>query len=152
MYWSLDEENNITIYAKRCQQNPIITPETGYGIGSNINGPSLIKVPDWLPNPLGNYYLYFSHHRGTYIRMAYADRIEGLWQGTVSYPGLDLRVVFKISRRPTESLTAVMIQPDQGDHENPVSSLTFVDGHLHMEVSASGVCFDGRLTRDGYTI
>jgi hypothetical protein len=49
-------------------------------MGENINGPSLIRVPDWLPNPLGRYYLYFAHHRGEYIRLAYADRIEGPWK------------------------------------------------------------------------
>lgn len=48
--------------------------------GANINGPSLIRVPDWVPNPLGRYYLYFAHHNGTYIRLAYADRIEGPWR------------------------------------------------------------------------
>jgi hypothetical protein len=48
-------------------------------MGDNINGPSLIKVPDWLPNPMGTYYLYFAHHQGTYIRLAYADRLEGPW-------------------------------------------------------------------------
>ena len=36
---------------------------------------SLIKVPDWVDNPLGKYYLYFADHRGTYIRMAYADEV-----------------------------------------------------------------------------
>ena len=51
----------------------------------NINGPSLIRVPDWLPNPLGKYYLYFSHHKGDYIRMAYADSLAGPW--TVYEPG-----------------------------------------------------------------
>jgi len=45
--------------------------------GDNINGPSLIKVPDFINNPLGKYYLYFGHHNGTYIRMAYADNILG---------------------------------------------------------------------------
>tara|TARA_Y100000592_G_scaffold1325_1_gene2084 strand:+ start:880 stop:2427 length:1548 start_codon:yes stop_codon:yes gene_type:complete len=45
--------------------------------GENINGPSLIKVPDWVENPLGKYYLYFAHHRGEYIRMAYSDSITG---------------------------------------------------------------------------
>ena len=30
----------------------------------NINGPSVISVPDWVENPLGKYYLYFAHHRG----------------------------------------------------------------------------------------
>ncbi|NET62179.1 MAG: hypothetical protein F6K47_40550, partial [Symploca sp. SIO2E6] len=34
--------------------------------GSNINGPSLIRVPEWIENPLGRYYLYFAHHQGKY--------------------------------------------------------------------------------------
>jgi hypothetical protein len=45
--------------------------------GENINGPSLIKVPEWVENPLGKYYLYFAHHGGKYIRMAYSDSITG---------------------------------------------------------------------------
>ena len=48
--------------------------------GGNLNGPSLIRVPDWLPNRLGNYYLYFAHHSGKYIRLAYADQLEGPWK------------------------------------------------------------------------
>ncbi len=48
--------------------------------GRNINGPSMIKVPDWVENKLGNYYLYFAHHKGTFIRLAYADRVEGPWR------------------------------------------------------------------------
>jgi hypothetical protein len=48
--------------------------------GSNINGPSLIQVPDWIDNPLGKYYLYFAHHQGEYIRLAYADQLEGPWK------------------------------------------------------------------------
>lgn len=59
--------------------NPIITPSLDEKIGTNINGPSLIRVPDWLPDALGKYYLYFAHHRGKYIRLAYADQLEGPW-------------------------------------------------------------------------
>lgn len=53
--------------------------------GMNINGPSLIKVPDWLKksgkvaHPDANYYLYFAHHQGKYIRLAWAKNIEGPW-------------------------------------------------------------------------
>jgi len=39
----------------------------------NINGPSVITVPDWVENPLGKYYIYFAHHQGTYIKLAYSD-------------------------------------------------------------------------------
>ena len=53
--------------------------------GNNINGPSLIRVPTWLTNRLGNYYLYFAHHGGKYIRLAYADQLEGPW--TIHTPG-----------------------------------------------------------------
>ncbi len=52
----------------------------------NINGPSLVRVPDWIEKPLGRYYLYFAHHVGTYIRMAFADEIEGPW--TILSPGV----------------------------------------------------------------
>lgn len=48
--------------------------------GDNINGPTLIKVPDWVPNKLGAYYLYFAHHKGKYIRLAYADNLKGPWK------------------------------------------------------------------------
>jgi hypothetical protein len=57
----------------------------------NVNGPSLIRVPDWIPNPLGRYYLYFAHHKGDHIRLAYADRLEGPWSihdpGSLSLDG-----------------------------------------------------------------
>lgn len=71
--------------AKRFSANPIITPDLDDSIGANINGPSLLRVPDWLPNPLGNYYLYFAHHQGESIRLAYADELPGPW--TVYAPG-----------------------------------------------------------------
>jgi hypothetical protein len=65
---------------KRFPHNPIIYPYMDARMGDNINGPSLIHVPDWIENPLGRYYLYFAHHQGTYIRLAYADRLEGPWR------------------------------------------------------------------------
>lgn len=46
----------------------------------NVNGPSLIRVPDWLENPLGKYYLYFAHHKGEFLRLAYADTLTGPWK------------------------------------------------------------------------
>jgi hypothetical protein len=66
---------------RRLAQNPIIRPEMlPKDDGKNINGPSLIRVPAWVDRPLGKYYLYFAHHRGGYIRMAYADALEGPWK------------------------------------------------------------------------
>ena len=64
----------------RLGEGPIIRPEMDGRMGTNINGPSLIRVPDWLPNPLGRYYLYFAHHNGTYIRLAVSDSLTGPWR------------------------------------------------------------------------
>ena len=52
--------------------------------GENINGPSLIRIPDWIEptdraDPSAVYYLYFGHHSGDYIRMAWAADITGPW-------------------------------------------------------------------------
>ncbi len=63
------------------RQGPVITPDMLSGNdGSNINGPSLIEVPDWVEGRLGAYYLYFGHHTGTYIRLAYSDSLQGPWR------------------------------------------------------------------------
>jgi hypothetical protein len=66
---------------RRVGDAPIVTGDMLPGEdGASINGPSLIRVPDWVEQPLGRYYLYFSHHAGKYLRLAYADRLEGPWK------------------------------------------------------------------------
>lgn len=70
-------ENKITV--ERFNSNPLITPASSPTLGHNINGPSVIRVPDWVHNPLGKYYMYFAHHAGSYIRLAYADDVKGPW-------------------------------------------------------------------------
>lgn len=71
--------------AVRQLDRPIIAPDLHPSIGRNIQGPSAIRVPDWLPHRLADYYLYFADHKGRYIRLAYADRLTGPW--TIYPPG-----------------------------------------------------------------
>jgi len=73
-------QESIVPSAIRLLDQPIIRPDMDVRMGSNIQGPSLIRVPDWIENPLGKYYLYFADHRGDYIRLAYADSLTGPWQ------------------------------------------------------------------------
>lgn len=78
---------------RRFRDKPIIYPHMDDRMGDNVNGPSLIRVPEWVPDPLGRYYLYFAHHQGTYIRLAFADQLEGPWR--LYRPGvLDLADAF----------------------------------------------------------
>ena len=71
--------------ATRLIDGPIISAESDPSIGENIQGPSLIRAPEWIEEPLGRYYLYFADHKGRYIRLAFADALEGPWR--VHVPG-----------------------------------------------------------------
>lgn len=61
------------------QDQPILDAESHKGLEGNLNGPSLIRVPEWVNSPLGKYYLYFAHHEGRNIRLAFADDLAGPW-------------------------------------------------------------------------
>lgn len=76
----------LSAQAIRVSRGPILTPASSPSIGDNLNGPSLIRVPDWVKEPLGRYYLYFAHHGGKFIRLAYANQVQGPWK--VHEPGV----------------------------------------------------------------
>jgi hypothetical protein len=67
-------------HVRRLPENPIIRPHMDVRMGANVQGPSMIRVPDWVKKPLGRFYLYFADHKGDYIRLAYADAPEGPWR------------------------------------------------------------------------
>ena len=73
-------EDAARVGASRLKQNPLIAVGTSPSLGDNVNGPSIIRVPAWIPHPLGRYYAYFGHHKGQFIRLAYADAIAGPWK------------------------------------------------------------------------
>ena len=65
---------------QRLLNGPIIYADLHPSIGGNIQGPSMIRAPDWIESRLGDYYLYFADHKGRYIRLAYADSLLGPWR------------------------------------------------------------------------
>jgi hypothetical protein len=73
------------MWVERLGDGPIISPASHPSVGVNIQGPSAIRVPDWVAGRLGAYYLYFADHKGSYIRLAHADRPTGPW--TIHPPG-----------------------------------------------------------------
>lgn len=93
--------------------------------GNNINGPSVIRVPDWIPPeqraaPAARYYLYFAHHSGDYIRLAWARAIEGPWQLYRTGAGvaigergvLDMGIERRISLGSDLAITSHIASPD----------------------------------------
>ncbi len=79
------------------------------------------------------------------------EAIEGIWQGTLKVPGIELRIVFKISQEPEGILTATMDSPDQGAKDIPVDEVIFENGNLRLEINAMGV-FEGKLKNDNLSI
>jgi hypothetical protein len=100
------------VSAVRFSENPLITVLSSPSVGDNVNGPSIIRVPPWIKKPLGRYYMYFAHHKGQHIRLAYADSVRGPWK--VYEPGV-LNVSATAFFRP---------QPD------PANSPEFVYTHV----------------------
>ena len=95
----------MNIRVTRLANGPIIGPDLHPSIGVNIQGPSLIRVPDWIEDRLGAYYLYFADHKGSYIRLAYADHLVGPWR--VHPPGsLHLAQSGFLTAPPAVSLTS----------------------------------------------
>ncbi|MCG8416273.1 MAG: hypothetical protein MI746_18810 [Pseudomonadales bacterium] len=142
---------------QRLSEGPIIRANMDDRMGSNIQGPSLIKVPDWVENPLGAYYLYFADHRGTYIRMAYADQITGPW--TVYSPGtLKLEDSYFPTTCPPCShapgvdaaLYAHIASPDVHVREDLQQIVMYLHGRdvgrqlTRLAVSSDGINFQGR--------
>ena len=90
----------------RLLDRPIITPELDPSLGPNIQGPSLIRVPDWVSGRLGRYYLYFADHKGRYIRLAYAEHLLGPWK--IHIPGsLQLEGSYLLTKPPSGPADAV---------------------------------------------
>ncbi|MBF68347.1 MAG: hypothetical protein CMQ29_11710 [Gammaproteobacteria bacterium] len=67
----------MSVSISRFSTNPLLEVGGGVGLEENVNGPSVIRVPEWVNNPLGRYYLYFAHHEGETIRLAWANAVEG---------------------------------------------------------------------------
>jgi len=100
------------VSARRIGDAPIIQRFSDQRMGANVNGPSLIKTPEWLKGRLGVYHLYFAHHLGSYIRLAYADDLAGPWR--IHAPG-----VLDISEAPFlyEHIASPDVHIDEGRRE-----------------------------------
>jgi len=84
---------------------------------------------------------------------AYGDQsVEGVWLGTLSFSGTELRVVFKILKAPDGKLAATLDSPDQGAKDIPVEEVVFQNGHLRLDAKSINGVFEGDMKEDNSTI
>ena len=153
--WAGSQAAEVSI--TRLGNGPIITPDMDVRMGGNIQGPSLIKVPDWVENPLGEYYLYFADHRGEYIRMAYASEVTGPWT-VYSLGTMKLEDSFFPTTCPPCSLApgqnaalyAHIASPDVHVREDLGQIVMYIHGRdegrqlTRHAISRDGIHFEGR--------
>lgn len=89
--------------------HPILQEEANSVGYTNINGPSLLRVPDWVKTPLAKYYLYFAYHKGEQIRMAYANELTGPWTYYEGAPVLALEGTGTPLKRNTKTTLSILL-------------------------------------------
>lgn len=71
--------------------------------------------------------------------------IEGIWQGTLKFPGFESRIVFKIRESDKGEWTAVILKPDENDDEIPVTMAKIKNGRVHLKAGSLQMTFDGEM-------
>lgn len=80
--------------------------------------------------------------------MLSAQSVVGDWYGTLTFSGVNLRLVFHIQEEGDE-LTATMDSPDQGANGIAVKTATFDGNELTLELPQLGAKYTGKLDASG---
>ncbi|WMN11134.1 alpha/beta hydrolase [Marivirga salinae] len=78
----------------------------------------------------------------------FAQDIEGKWQGLLKVQGMELTIVFNISKE-NDTLIATMDSPDQGAFGLAVQEVTFENGVLNIGMNMPPIQYEGTLNSDG---
>ena len=78
-----------------------------------------------------------------------AQDISGQWNGALKVQGMQLRIVFNISKTGT-GYSSTMDSPDQGAKGIPVTTTTFVDAKLKLEMVNLKAEFNGELKENKF--
>ncbi|WP_375577578.1 alpha/beta fold hydrolase [Marivirga tractuosa] len=77
-----------------------------------------------------------------------AQNIEGKWQGLLKVQGMELTIVFNISKE-NDTLIATMDSPDQGAFGLDVQEVTFEDNELNIGMNIPPIQYEGTLKSTG---
>tara|TARA_R110001592_G_scaffold362525_1_gene676624 strand:- start:4959 stop:6335 length:1377 start_codon:yes stop_codon:yes gene_type:complete len=76
-----------------------------------------------------------------------AQDISGKWNGILEVQGTQLRLVFNISQTE-KGYSSTMDSPDQGAKGIPVTSISYENQTLKLEVSSAGIQYEGTLNKE----
>lgn len=81
-----------------------------------------------------------------------AQKIVGIWNGTLSAGGGSLRLRVNISKAATGAAAGTMDSLDQGAFGLPLSVITLREGKVRFEVRGVGGVYEGTLAAEGTTV
>src|SRR6478736_341921 len=79
--------------------------------------------------------------------VVYGQDVVGTWHGALKVQGINLRLVFHISKAG-DGYTATMDSPDQGAKGIPVTTTNFESATLKMSIVSAGIEYEGVLVKD----
>jgi uncharacterized protein (TIGR03435 family) len=86
---------------------------------------------------------------------SFAQNLAGAWQGTLQSSqarGGQFRVVIKVSTTPSDGLSAVMYNIDQGGRSVIANTVSLQGSAVRISLIPIGVTYEGTLSADGNTI
>ena len=81
----------------------------------------------------------------------FGQDITGQWNGILKVQGTQLRIVFNINKTD-KGYSSTMDSPDQGAKEIPVTSTSFENPVLRLEVSTAGIEYEGTLDKENNVV
>jgi len=75
--------------------------------------------------------------------------IEGIWKGTLKFSGMELQVVFTISRSSDDTFAATYDVPEQNVVGVPVDKIALDNGNVRLEIIPIEGVFEGKLSEEG---
>lgn len=77
----------------------------------------------------------------------YAQNISGKWNGILKVQGTQLKLVFNITKTD-KGYSSTMDSPDQGAKGIPVTSTSYENSILKLEISSAGIQYEGTLDKE----
>ncbi len=73
------------------------------------------------------------------------ETIEGIWVGVLKVSSIELRIVFKISKKADGSFTGTLDSPDQGAADIPTEEVTYTEGNVTIKCKTVAGVFEGTM-------
>jgi hypothetical protein len=81
----------------------------------------------------------------------FGQGITGQWNGVLKVPGGQLRVVFNVTK--TENgYSSTMDSPDQGAKGIPITTTSFENSILKLEIPNAKIVYEGMLNKDNSVV